>query len=67
MADFFLIPSSFEVLRCVIPVVCLNSKEGANFSQKRNYNMAKMIVFIAEQNYMFRPISAIFNFSQLLC
>ena len=31
--------------------------------------MAKMMVFIAEQNknYMFRPVSAIIRFSQLLC
>jgi len=42
-------------------------KEGVNFSQKHNYNMAKMMVFIAEQNYMFRPISAIFRCSQLHC
>jgi predicted lactoylglutathione lyase len=41
--------------------------EGVNFSQKHNYNMAKIMAFIAEQNYMFRPISAIFRFSQLLC
>jgi len=44
-----------------------NYKEGVNFSQKHNCNMAKMMVFIVEQNYMFRPISAIFRFSQLLC
>jgi len=31
--------------------------------------MVKTMVFIAEQNknYMFRPISAIIRFSQLLC
>jgi len=31
--------------------------------------MAKIMVFIAEQNknYMFRPISAITSFSQLFC
>jgi len=31
--------------------------------------MAKMTVFIADQNknYMFRPVSAIIRFSQLLC
>jgi len=40
-------------------------KEGVNFNQKHNYNMAKMMVFI-EQYYMFRPILAIFRFSQLL-
>ena len=55
------------ILRCVIPVVCLNYKEGVNFSQKHNYNMAKMMVFIAEQNYTFRPIAVIFRFLQLLC
>ena len=40
-----------------------------NFRQKHNYNMAKMMVFIAEQNKncMFRTISAIIRFSQLLC
>ena len=48
--------------RCVFKL-----KGGVNFSQKHNYNMAKIMVFIAEQNYMFRPISAIFRFSQLLC
>jgi len=26
-----------------------------------------MMVFIAKQNYMFRPIAAIFRFLQLLC
>jgi len=38
-------------------------------SQKHNYNMAKMMVFIAGQNknYMFRPISAIIRVSQLVC
>jgi Na+-transporting NADH:ubiquinone oxidoreductase subunit NqrE len=41
------------VLRCVVPVVCLNYMEGVNFSQKHNYNMAKMMVFLAEPNYMF--------------
>jgi len=29
--------------------------------------MAKMMVFIAEQNYMLRPISAVFRFSQRFC
>jgi len=29
--------------------------------------MAKMMIFIAEQNYMFRAIAAIIRFSQLLC
>jgi len=26
-----------------------------------------MMVFIAKQNYMFRPLAAIFSFLQLLC
>jgi len=41
---------------------------GVNFRQKHNYDMAKMVVFIAEQNknYMFRSISAIIRFSQLV-
>ena len=54
------------ILRCVIPVVCLNYRKGVNFRQKHNFNVAKIMVFIAEQNknYMFRPISAIIRFSQ---
>ena len=42
---------------------------GVSFRQKDDCNVAKMMVFIAEQNksYMFRPISAIIRFSQLLC
>ena len=56
----------FGVLRCVVPFVCLNYKEGVNFSQKHNYNMDKMMIFIAEQNYTFRPIWAIFRFSKFL-
>ena len=50
--------------RCVFKLL-----EGVNFSQKHNFNMAKMMVFIAEQNenYMFQPMSAIIRFPQLLC
>ena len=58
-----------EILRCVIPVVCLNYKERQISVKNTTIDMAKMMVFIAEQNkkYMFPPISAIIRFSQLLC
>ena len=32
---------AFIILRCVIPVVCLNYKVGVNFSQNTTINMAK--------------------------
>jgi len=60
MGSHFTIISSLYICYQPLDVLSVESfKEGINFSQKHNYNMAKMMVFIAEINYMFRPISAI--------
>ena len=57
-----------KILRCAIPVVCLNYMVRLNSVKNTNINIwLNDGVYWQWKNYMFRPIAAIIRFWQLSC